>query len=484
MVGKTTFKVLVVDDEKTRNNTYNDVLSGKFSVKIINDISMISPKKVMQFDLLVIDICLSKNVDSLTAFKILEDFNLTLPTVLVSGEWIKENGEPNEFILRVPNFKNVIKVVSWNEFNREGSNKRISEEIYYEFCKNRNIAIINEFDKSRILHLSDLQFGGGVTSLACNDNLRLATYLRENNIIPDFIVITGDIADKGKKEEYQSAKVWIEQLAKELWCDDNEDLEYEHRQKIIIVPGNHDYDISICASDVYNFKFGQKKQDEFEKKTEGIVFANQKLGFANFINFAYELTKDEKWYHYLDRAVGVNDRFLNYGIRIMYLNSVYKLNSRNCENRFDNFYCDLSQYSPEELKSYAKCMDETLNIMVTHNPPEDFHPSSVKGDRSWNIYQTLIEDNKIRICLYGHTHDTQYSRELRDNGGEYCKKMLCLSAPSVRLAAASRTEDAARGFNVVELNKNENQYKSILIRNFEIRRASIEEKNKEEFFLK
>jgi len=54
----------------------------------------------------------------------------------------------------------------------------------------------------------------------------------------------------------------------------------------------------------------------------------------------------------------------------------------------------------------------------------------------------------------------------------------------VRLAAASRTEDSARGFNVIELDKTEEQYKNILIRNFEIKRASIEEKYKEEFPLK
>lgn len=483
MIGKTVFKVLVVDDEKIRNKTYMDVLSDKFNVEIINDLGLITKKKVMNFDLLVIDICLSKNVESLTAFKILEDYGLTLPTVLVSGEWIKSNGEPNEFILKVPNYKNVIKVVSWNDFNREGSNKRISEEIFYEFCKNRNIAMINESDKCVILHLSDLQFGGGTTSAACNDNARLVKYLAEKNIVPDFIVITGDIANSGKKEEYQLAKIWIEQLARELW-DVNDELDYEHRQKIMIVPGNHDFDISICASDIYHFKFKEKTVDVFEKKDGEIVFTNQKLGFSNFINFAYDLTKDEKWYHYLDNAVGINDRFLNHGIRIINFNSVYKLNSRNCENRFDEFYCDLSKYQSNELKASMKSIEGILNIMITHNPPEDFRPSTVKGDNSWNIFQTLIEDNNISICLYGHTHDTKLPKRLRDNGGDYCKKLLCISAPSVRLAAASRTEDASRGFNVIELNKANGIYNNIVIKNFEMKKAIIEEKNSESFDLK
>lgn len=481
-MSKTLFKVLVIDDESTRNKTYEEVLSNKFDIEIINDINNITKKKVMQFDLLVIDICLSKNVESFTAFKILDEYKLTLPTVLVSGEWIKENGEPNEFILRVPNYKNVIKVVSWNEFNKEGSNKRISEEIFYEFCKNRNIAMGNNSDKSVILHLSDLQFGGELAGTACNDNSRIVNFLYEKSISPDFIVITGDIADKGKKEEFEAAIIWIEQLAKELWNIEGE-LQYQDRQRIIIVPGNHDYDISVAASDLYKFVFGSNNKDEFEKITLPIEFKHQKLGFSNFINFACNLTGEDKWFRYLDKGIKTNDRFINFGINFFELNSVYKITSRNCENRFDGFYCDLSNYSDAELKCSKKNVDGIINILIMHNPPEDFRKSTPSGEKSWNIFQTLVQDNKINLCLYGHTHDFKYAYQLKDNGGDYCKKMVCVSAPTVRLAAASRTEDASRGFNIIEMQKSDSKYKKIVIKNFEIKKASISEVSQDEFEL-
>lgn len=481
-MSKTIFKVLVIDDEATRNKTYEEVLSNKFDIEIINDINNITKKKVMQFDLLVIDICLSKNVESFTAFKILDEYKLTLPTVLVSGEWIKENGEPNEFILRVPNYKNVIKVVSWNEFNKEGSNKRISEEIFYEFCKNRNIAMGNNSDKSVILHLSDLQFGGELAGTACNDNSRIVNFLCENSISPDFIVITGDIADKGKKEEFEAATNWIEQLAKELWNIDGE-LQYQDRQRIIIVPGNHDYDISVSASDLYKFVFGSNNKDEFEKITLPIEFKHQKLGFSNFINFACNLTGEDKWFRYLDKGIKTNDRFINFGINFFELNSVYKITSRNCENRFDGFYCDLSNYSDAELKCSKKNVDGIINILIMHNPPEDFRKSTPSGERSWNIFQTLVQDNKINLCLYGHTHDFKYAYQLKDNGGDYCKKMVCVPAPTVRLAAASRTEDASRGFNIIEMQKSDGKYNKIYIKNFEIKKASISEVSQDAFEL-
>ena len=481
-MSETIFKVLVIDDEESRNKTYQDVLSNKFNVEIINDINSITKKKVMQFDLLVIDICLSKNVESFTAFKILDEYKLLLPTVLVSGEWIKENGEPNEFILKVPNYKNVIKVVSWNEFNKDGSNKRISEEIFYEFCKNRNIAMGNDSDKSIILHLSDLQFGGNLAGTACNDNSRIVNYLYENAISPDFIVITGDIADKGKKEEFKSAINWVEQLAKELWNIEGE-LQYQDRQRIIIVPGNHDYDISICASDLYKFSFGSKDKDNFEKITSSIEFNHQKLGFANFIDFAHDLTGEDKWFYYLNKGIKINDRFINFGINFIELNSVYKITSRNCENRFDEFYCDLSKYSDAELKCRNKNAEGIINILVMHNPPEDFRKSTPNGEKSWNIFQTLVQDNKINLCLYGHTHDLKYANHLKDNGGDYCKRMICIPAPTVRLAAASRTEDASREFNIVEMQKADGRYKKIIVKNYEIKKASINEVNQDMFDL-
>ncbi len=481
-MGQTIFKVLVIDDEESRNNTYNDVLSNKFDVKIINDISDITKKEVMQFDLLVIDICLSKNVDTFTAFKILDEYKLTLPTVLVSGEWVKENGEPNEFILQVPNYKNVIKVVSWNEFNKEGSNKRISEEIFYEFCKNRNIAMGNDSDKSIILHLSDLQFGGDSAGTAYNDNSRIVKFLHEQSISPDFIVITGDIADKGAKDEFSSAIQWIEQLAKELWNIDGE-LQYNERQKIIIVPGNHDYDISVCASDLYRFKFGESDKDAFDRIGEPIDFKHQKLGFSNFIDFACSLTKEDRWFRYLDKSINHNDRFVNFGINFIEFNSVYKITSRSCENRFDEFYCNLTNYSDRELKCNYKRFEDVINILIMHNPPEDYRKSTRSGEMSWNIFQTLVQDNEINLCLYGHTHDLKYAYELKDNGGDYCKKLICVPAPTVRLAAASRTEDANRGFNVIELQKKDGKCKEIIVKNYEIKKATIREVNKDGFKL-
>ena len=471
-ITKKIFKAVVIDDDEGRNKTYVDVLSEKYDVHIINDISYITRKQIMKFDLLVIDICLSKNVDSLTAFKIMSDYNLTLPTVIVSSQWINDNGEPNEFVLQVPNFKNVIKVIAWNDFNKGKSNSRISEEIFYDFCKYKNIVLENKHDKCVILQISDPQFGGDTSGLACNDKNRIAAFLKEKNIEPDLMFITGDIADKGKRSEFEQARIWIEEFAKKIWGEEDK-LSSENRDRIILVPGNHDYDLSINASDVYQFKFKSEEINTFEKKQHVTEYVNQKIGFYNFIEFAYNLTGNIEWYDYTKKAFHLNKKYMNLGINIYTLNSVYNITNRNCENRFDQFYCDLSKIKEEQLHCSEAATDVLCNILVMHNCPTDFRQGTINGEKSWNTMQTLIEDNKLNICLYGHTHDFKSAYKLGDNGGQYCKKMLCIPAPSVRLAAASRTDDASRGFNVIELYKEDGVITGVKVRNFELKKASI-----------
>lgn len=480
-MGKRIFKALVIDDDSKRNQTYHSVLDGKFEVEIENDINSIDKRRIRQFDLLIIDVCLSSQVNELTAFKLMDDHRIITPTVLISGEWVRNNNEPNDVILQVPQYKNVIKLISWNNFIVEGNRDRIAEEIYYDFCKACNISTAVRKEKCTILHLSDLQFGGNESGAAYNDNKRLANFLKKEDIVPDIVVITGDIADKGMKEEFAAAKEWIEELIRDLW-DVKGSISDEDRQRIIMVPGNHDYDISLSASDVFSFQFGGENQDNFIKKEVGEdEFVHQKLGFKNYYDFAFELTGDNSWNDYEHRAIHINEHFLNFGLCFVMFNSVYNINCRNCENKRGGIYCNLSALSEEDLKYEPIVNDEIVNILVMHNPPEDYHSGS-SAEKSKNIFQTLVEDNHIDISFYGHSHDYIIPHIWNDNGGKSCENMICVSAPTYRLAAASRTEDAMRGFNIIEMiNESGIRYNSITIKNYEVVKAEIVLKKEKAF---
>ena len=482
-MGNRVFKALVIDDDSNRNPTYLSVLDKWFDTEIENNINLIDKKRIRQFDLLIIDVCLSKHVNELTAFKLMDDYRITTPVVLISGEWInKNNEEPNEDILKVPQYKNIIKLISWNTFIKEENKERIAEEIYYDFCKACNISTAVRKDKCIILHLSDLQFGGNESGAACNDNIRLSHYLKNKDLVPDIILISGDIADKGRKQDFLEAKSWIENLIRDLW-DINGKISEEDRQRVLLVPGNHDYDISASASDVFSFKFKDNTKDSFVKKDEDEVeFAHQKLGFKYFFDFMFELTGDNSWKDYEKRSIHINDHFLNLGICFVLFNSVYNINCRNCENKHDEFYCNLSEFSAEDLKYEPIVNDDIINILVMHNPPKDYHKATDAGEKSKNMFQTIIEDNHINLCFYGHSHDYIIPQRWNDNGGTYCENMVCISAPTYRLAAASRTEDAMRGFNIIEMtNESGNRFNSVSIKNYEVVKAEIEFKKEKTF---
>lgn len=468
------FKAIVIDDEKMRNDTYTEVLSNNFCVNIVNEIYDINRNYVMEHNLLVIDICLSKNVNTLTAFKIMDDYNITLPTVIISSEWLDEQGEPNDYILEVPKYKNIIKVISWNEFNTGNNNAKISEEIFYEFCKYNNFAMGQRRDIFRILQISDLQFGGNLSGIAFNDVNRIGEFLENQKMLPDLLVVTGDIADKGKRNEYQEALSWLENLIKRIWKISG-NIEQSVRDRVIVVPGNHDYDLSISAADNFDFIFGSDKKNAFSKiDNKKVVFENQKLGFYNFSRFAYKLTGNIEWLDSMERLIYINEKFINCGIRFLLLNSAYSINSLNCENRHDGFYCDLSEIDDANFDFKPDPYNDIYNILIMHNPPSDFKKGTSAGERSWNRFQTIIEDNKIRLCLYGHTHDIAMAYKLGDNGGKYCRKLKCISAPSARLAAASRTEDADRGFNIIEIcPKTSNM--EVKVHNYVMKKAEISE---------
>lgn len=463
---KKNFNAVVIDDEEKRNDTYRTVLEQKFNVTIINDLDEIN-RKVAKYDIMIIDVCLGAH----TAFRYMDEYGLTLPTVLVSGEWTVD-GEPNEIILSVPNHKNIIMVISWNNFNKNGSNSQIGEEIFYQFCKYKNMLVSDCKEKFSVLHLSDLQFGGKAAGGSFNDYARIAQFLKDKEINPAIIVITGDIADKGKEDEYKEAQEWLQGLIKKIWDIDGE-IGEDNLKRIIMVPGNHDYDVSISASDYFDFKFKATNKGTFEKKEN--TYANQKIGFYNFTRFAYEFSRNISWLFYMNKAIHINDTFKDWGIRFVTLNSAYNINSDNCENRFDNFYCDLSDFEEKVLVADENASDGLCNILVLHNPPDNFKNDADKGQKSWSRLMTIIEDNKIKLIMSGHTHDFNPASRLRQRAGEYCRNAICITAPSARLNAASRTEDADRGFNIIDFYREGDSIKKIVPRYFSMQKASITE---------
>lgn len=94
----------------------------------------------------------------------------------------------------------------------------------------------------RILHLSDIHFSTkrDDEQIVHTDVRDQLLYDLENYVVPrlakiDHVLVVGDIAFSGKRDEYVKAAEWLEQVTSICGCD---------RTAVLTVPGNHDIDRS------------------------------------------------------------------------------------------------------------------------------------------------------------------------------------------------------------------------------------------------
>ena len=113
-----------------------------------------------------------------------------------------------------------------------------------------------------LLHLSDPQFGkhhlfggNGLTSAdrdydtlfrRLHDDLELLG--EDPGLHPDLIVVTGDLAEWGRKSEFDQVQSFLEGLTEAVGVP---------RAHVAVVPGNHDINRDACAA-----YFAQCKADE------------------------------------------------------------------------------------------------------------------------------------------------------------------------------------------------------------------------------
>ncbi len=93
-----------------------------------------------------------------------------------------------------------------------------------------------------VLHISDMQFGAkhrfgpdGPLARRLLDDL---SYLRESyNLTVDLLVVSGDLAEQAKPSEFEQVHEFLVQLSDGLGLG---------RDRVVIVPGNHDVSWSKC----------------------------------------------------------------------------------------------------------------------------------------------------------------------------------------------------------------------------------------------
>lgn len=253
-------------------------------------------------------------------------------------------------------------------------------------------------------------------------------------------------------------------------------------ERVVIVPGNHDVDYLQCLPDDYEWDYSDKNflttKSIVKKGSTNLYHKKAMLDFARFMR---KVTGDISYLDEYDDLFRVNEKFLNWGIRFYELNTAQEISP--CEPRKIEI----------EKKDYDKLKKNTLkfesknifNIAVSHFGPEDigYRQSDAEKTKKWDAMRSFIESAKVNMYMSGHVHRSEI-RNLGDNGpgAHFSRNMIVSTASTCSLSADGRPPEEFRGFNILELQRENGVVKKVIGYQYRFVGASIESPRKADVF--
>lgn len=243
-------------------------------------------------------------------------------------------------------------------------------------------------DTLRLLHLSDIHFKN--KNFDPFDDLRNELEIDAEKLIDqrdvDGILITGDIAFSGKKEEYYIALDWLDKLCKKIGCSFD---------SVWSIPGNHDVDRKVIDDskiiknihqelrkdpEKLDFMIDEYMQDKEAREMMYRPINNYIQEFASKFNCEFDANKP-----YVQHNFTLNDGSI---LKIHGVNSTivsYK-DDNNAENKL----------VVGKFQSTISREDGVEYLLMCHHPYQWLLDEDARKDH-WQ--------NRARIHLFGHKHN-------------------------------------------------------------------------------
>ena len=442
-----TMRVLIIDDEWEHRKSYYDKLKNCDPAISLDIDYLKTPGELSKllnkasYDAFIIDVVL-KLWGDVNLNDIIKDIEKKGPIALVSGKW-DETG----FREVAENWhdQNIQQMFQWEEFRDPYGRKTIIYQFTRMITKWHELVDIKiqSNESIKILHLSDLQFGGfEEQGKMLESNICAQEILRKWKGGPHFIVITGDIAERGLPKEYAAARMWLKKFI------DGFGWELPSKQ-IMMVEGNHDCCLPLATASriAYDQEKGCARLEEDNLKNQEDL---SEFGFAPFQQFALQVTGDEVWKRQVS-SCWLIDRYRHLGVLFFGCNSSYDTyDSIMPRSRINS---DKLQEALEEIIKIKRNYENIITIGMVHHSP--FSESEDRGVDNYKDFEKMWLSNGIpNIVLHGHVHSRRcYRKEENDKS----VIVVCAPTPTKR----SRPEDAARGFNMVELERQNERIKGM-----------------------
>ena len=456
--------ILVIDDQAWRRKYYSKLESLIFNYKVTfideTEVHSIDNNYLRGIDLILLDVHLHGEwkLKSCDAARIIRYVNKAIPIVLITGNWAATNNTEIEVLSThydteaapLP-FTDLLSMEEFNNLSGEQADKRDPKGISEQNISYLGRTLMNIYGKRKkqkyldkdsgepifILHLSDMQLGGQHEKSSLLDPASIANQVKNQHGIPDFICITGDIAENGYASEFSDAREWIIDLCESFkW-----EFPYD---RLLLCPGNHDVLSSTFGTCKYEYKRGDTNKpgklshlDDVELKIPNI----SNLSLNNFNRFAFKLTNNIDWLTN-EECYWLDSRYLACGINFIGINTLG-------QNSFNSPFKGLP--NGPDYKALRKELvntsigDNILNIALFH------HPELVDD----MCFKAFSEVNPApSLLLAGHEHKSKFVN-LREQ-----QQLLCI-APTSSLQAKLRWPDANRGFSIIELNRVDGAIKAL-----------------------
>jgi len=477
------YKLLIIDDEwDRRKKAYQTVLEDPalFDLDFLKNPSELGELQEKNPDGYIIDIFLSENGWQTKASEVLEKYiSINPKPVFLVTEHLNEEEIKDEISELLKNPIHINHFFVWDDFtnaeNRVSRNENAAAtrwkiQVELDRWHQRSIFCPEPDQTLRILHISDMQFddpGTSTKEFLAED--AIADSLKNDNKSPDFLFISGDISYSGRPDEYLSALSWFD---KDFLPQISNDKIDQWRERIVIVPGNHDVNFRLTSCDYYDFNFNSETRENMLVRSATNYQDHKKFGLTPFRNFASKLSPDKNWSD-RDSMCWVSNRFIGLGIQIILLNSVLSISSDNPSDvTIDKEMLRLLKRDIHSLRADKK----PFRILISHHGP---HPRDglTNAISNWQEVENFIESSEIDLFIHGHGH----GYEDNSMGGTTSRKQMpIVMAPSTHLNGQLRSEDQLRGFNLIELYRKNNQITGSKIFHYEIKgaRAKIGDSSK------
>lgn len=255
------------------------------------------------------------------------------------------------------------------------------------------------------LHLSDVHFKAGVSydrDVVTKALLTSLPHIMLRAGRPDFIVFSGDVSDSGKRDQYESATLFFDNLLEITALD---------RARLIVVPGNHDVDRQQGVGLSRTLKSSQEADEYFSTKSK-LLHVTERLGSFR------------DWYNgYFDKISIFPENTTCLPIRQIPCQAskvaILPINTATfCADDNDSGKLWIGRACVNEFLEQLGSYKDNLRLIVTHHPLSWLNQEEISNIKT--AFRTVAD-----CVLSGHLHETDIEHVVGLNGNCY---HLCAGA--------------------------------------------------------